>query len=179
MKLLILFFWLSTGVAVASPLEQARILFFQFEANKQAPKQMLLMLKDIIDPSPVMEAYRGVAIASGAPAERNPISKYRRFSEGRNLIEKSVKVLPGNAEIRMIRLSVQVSTPAFVAYASNIEEDKKIVINHLRKHIDNIDETQFHSNVLIFLLNKVKLTPDEKNLVNEMINKIKKHDTIL
>ena len=174
MKFLVVFFVMLSSVVFPSPLDEARILFFQFDENKQASKQMLSLLQGVNNPSPIVEAYMGVAIAAGADHEMSPIAKYRRFSEGKNLIEKAIKKLPDDAEIRMLRLSIQTAAPVFLGYRSNLEEDKKMMIEALRSKKGSFMETQFRAKVLIYLLEKVSLTSTERNIVNDLINKQEK-----
>lgn len=162
---------MSVSVGFSAPLDESRKLFFQFEDNKQASKQMLALLQDISNPSPLVEAYMGVAIAAGADHELSPIAKYRRFSEGKNLIEKAIKKQPDNAEIRMLRLSIQTAAPGFLGYRSNLDEDKKMLIEALRSSKGSFSETQFRSKVLVYLFEKVSLTTIEASIVNQLIKK--------
>lgn len=73
----------------------------------------------------------------------NPISKLKTFNKGKKNIDDAAKAEPNNLEIRIIRLSVQKNSPAFLGYKKNIEEDKKfiganyknITSNHLKNMV--------------------------------------------
>lgn len=74
----------------------------------------------------VMVAYKGAGkmlLARYAPlTKRKP-----KIKDAVEWIEKAVKADSDNAEIRLIRLSVQENLPKFLGYNDNIDEDKKFV----------------------------------------------------
>ncbi|TCC97321.1 hypothetical protein FBD94_16970 [Pedobacter hiemivivus] len=57
----------------------------------------------------------------------NPISKLKTFNTGKKKIEAAVMADPINVEIRILRLSIQKNSPAFLGYHKNIEEDQKFI----------------------------------------------------
>ena len=57
----------------------------------------------------------------------NPISKLKTFNTGKKKIEDAVLAAPNNLEIRILRLSIQKNSPAFLGYNKNIEEDQKFI----------------------------------------------------
>lgn len=61
----------------------------------------------------------------------NPFSKLSTFNRGKKKINEAVMTDPDNVEIRLVRLSVQIKSPSFLGYKSNIDEDKKFIrANH-------------------------------------------------
>jgi hypothetical protein len=51
--------------------------------------------------------------------------------KGKKRINEAVMTDPDNVEIRLVRLSVQIKSPSFLGYKSNIDEDKKFIrANH-------------------------------------------------
>ncbi|MCX2452297.1 hypothetical protein OQX61_13570 [Pedobacter sp. PLR] len=75
----------------------------------------------------------------------NPISKLKTFNTGKKNIEAAVTSDPNNLEIRILRLSVQKNSPAFLGYKKNIEEDQKFIQannkNITSTHLRNMLET--------------------------------------
>lgn len=76
----------------------------------------------------------------------NPISKLKTFNTGKKKIEDAVMADANNVEIRILRLSIQKNSPAFLGYNKNIEEDQKfiqannksITSTHLRNMLEGL-----------------------------------------
>lgn len=81
-------------------------------------------------------AYLGGLQAIWANHTINPISKLQTFNKGKNNLEKAVKMMPDDIEIRFIRLSVQRNAPRFLGYYPQIKEDEEFI----RKHQQFISE---------------------------------------
>jgi len=74
----------------------------------------------------VMVAYKGAG--KMLLARYAPLTKRKsKIKEAVEWIETAVKADSDNAEIRLIRLSVQENLPKFLKYNDNIEEDRKFV----------------------------------------------------
>jgi organic radical activating enzyme len=145
-------------------LSEARKMFFEFETNKNAPEQLFKMLsEEDLSKNPKLLAYKGVSRASSADAAFNPATKLSRFNEGKKMIEESIKLSSGDAELRFLRLSVQKGAPVFLNYRSNIEEDRSYIIESLSSNIDLFKDKAFTKKVLIFLHDRSN--PNEKQLV--------------
>ncbi|MDP2235777.1 MAG: hypothetical protein Q8J88_05015 [Bacteroidales bacterium] len=121
--------------------------------------------------SPVLTAYKGVARASSADAAFNPATKLSRFNEGKNLIEKALKLNPTDPEIRLLRLSVQVGAPIFLNYRANIEEDRNLVIESLSKNRDLFNDKVFTKKVLIFLQDRTKPSDKQMIILKELLQR--------
>ena len=75
------------------------------------------------------KAYKGLSWAMMAEHSFLPHTKYNRFTTGRNMVEEAIKDDPLNAELRYVRLMIQLNAPAFLGYNSNVEEDMELLIN--------------------------------------------------
>jgi hypothetical protein len=53
--------------------------------------------------------------------------------DGATSLEEIVKNNPNNAELRVIRMSVQENVPKIVGYNKNLKEDKTFLINNYSK----------------------------------------------
>ena len=60
-----------------------------------------------------------------------PTEQLRLFNQGKEDLEKCIQLDPWNTEIRFIRLTLQCQSPWFLGYHDQIEEDTKIIIDHL------------------------------------------------
>lgn len=96
--------------------------------------------------SPVHLTYLGAFQMIWAKHVINPISKLKTFNMGKKKIEDAVMAEPNNLEIRILRLSVQKNSPAFLGYHKNVEEDQKfiqannknITSTHLRNMLEDL-----------------------------------------
>lgn len=105
----------------------------------------------------VTKAYIGTLESILADQQGNPFSKLSWFNKGKKKIEEAVNESPKNPEIRFLRLSVQANAPSFLFYNSNIEEDKKIVIDNL----DYFEKIGTKKEIISFLKTNVELTNEE------------------
>lgn len=96
--------------------------------------------------SSVQLSYLGAYQMIWAKHISNPLSKLKTFNTGKKKIEDAVMAEPNNLEIRILRLSIQKNSPAFLGYHKNIEEDKKfiqannknITSTHLRNMLEGL-----------------------------------------
>ncbi len=105
-----------------------------------------------------IRAYKGVCKMMMAQYVSNPFSKYSWFNEGKDLLEKSIK-LNKNVENIHLRILVQINAPSFLDYSSDIASDKA----YLLKNIDSAkipDETK--KDILKALITSGKLTEFNK-----------------
>jgi hypothetical protein len=93
----------------------------------------------------------------------NPINKMLLFIEGRNELEKLIEKEPNNIELRYIRLAVQKIAPKFLSYRDNINEDRVLLLSHLKEQNQHGD---FESNVLRFLKRENLINTKELEQIN-------------
>lgn len=77
----------------------------------------------------IYQAYKGAAIALKSRYAIDAKTKRKLFVEGVKGVELALKNNPDNAEIRLIRLSIQENTPKILKYKAHIGEDKKILLD--------------------------------------------------
>ncbi|MCT1530497.1 hypothetical protein M3B46_05785 [Sphingobacterium daejeonense] len=94
--------------------------------DKQLCSRMISELKKKND-RPINLGYLGGLQTIWANHVFNPINKLKTFKEGKNKIEKAIKLDPENVELRFIRLSIQKNAPSFLGYNSNINSDKEFI----------------------------------------------------
>ena len=94
--------------------------------DKQLCSRMISELKKKND-RPINLGYLGGLQTIWANHVFNPINKLKTFKEGKNKIEKAIKLDPENVELRFIRLSIQKNAPLFLGYNSNINSDKEFI----------------------------------------------------
>lgn len=77
----------------------------------------------------VYQAYKGAATALKSRYATDVKTKKKLFIEGVTVVETALKNNPDNAEIRLIRLSIQENTPKILKYKARIGEDKKMLLD--------------------------------------------------
>lgn len=107
------------------------------------------------------EAYKAVSEMMMASVVWNPYAKVKYFDSGKQKLEACIKKNNRNAELRFLRLTVQVKCPAVLGYSKQIEEDKKLVVEACYKNELSSDKS-FVLKAKIFLKENLKLTDYEK-----------------
>lgn len=101
----------------------------------------------------IAESYFGSVIVMKAQYPFSPIKKFKYFSEGTKLIEKSISTKQV-VENTYLRLLIQLNTPRFLGYYKNIQED----ITFIEKHVDTCT---LSNKWRIKILEKIMLFEDE------------------
>ena len=82
--------------------------------------------------STLKNAYLGALTMKSAQFEKASKDKIETFKSGKSLLETSISKEPKNGEFRFIRLATQEKSPKILHYNTNLEEDKKIVLETYR-----------------------------------------------
>lgn len=104
-------------------------------------------------------AYKGGVLTLMAKFAHSKKEKKEFFQEGVDFLQRAVTVDANNIEIRYIRLSVQESSPSFLGYYKNIEEDKKFIIDHFNL----ISSKPLGDTIKNFVLHSKSFNASEKN----------------
>lgn len=128
-KVMILVIFSLVGIACygqSMDLESIRANYKKAVSDKKICLTMIERLSTDKESS-VHLSYLGAFQMIWAKHITNPISKLKTFNKGKKNIDHAVMVEPSNLEIRILRLSVQKNSPAFLGYKKNIEEDEKFI----------------------------------------------------
>lgn len=85
-----------------------------------------------------LKAYIGALKMKKAGIVFSVLDKLSFFKEGRLLLEEEITKFPNNAEYRFLRLVIQENSPQFLGYNTNLNEDKKSVIQEYKKMIPSL-----------------------------------------
>ncbi|RXR31570.1 hypothetical protein EQG68_09940 [Flavobacterium piscinae] len=105
-------------------------------------------------------AYKGASIALKAKFASDRKTKKELFTKGITILEQAVKADSNNAEIRLIRLSIQENTPKILNYKANISEDKKLILTTFDKQNKALQE-----HLKSFIMQSKSFTAQEKELI--------------
>lgn len=154
--LLLMFPLFFTSSAVT--IHDARKAYDEAIDKEESGKQFLSLVAKENITDPLLLGYVGAVKMIMAKHYFNPWTKLHSYNEGKDLLETSIKVLSGNAELRFIRFSIQSNSPKFLNYYMHLEEDKRFLLDHL----DNIKDKTLHGKIVSYLRSSELLTEKEK-----------------
>lgn len=137
-------------IAVAQ-LSDCRDLFFQ-QPSLENWENVIAKAKNV-ENNALSQAFSGAAMCSTAEYGLNPFSKLKKFNLGKEEIEEAIKKDPENAEIRFLRLCIQIECPGFLDYDSNIDEDAAAVWKSIKVN-SWPGPSEYRENVLNYLTKK-------------------------
>lgn len=106
----------------------------------------------------VWMAYHGTVTVTMAKFTPNPFRKYQYFTEGKQLIEKSIKKDPENIELRFLRFTVQDQSPSFLGYNTDLSNNKKYILDNLEK----LPPQRLKKAIINYISISDKFSPTEK-----------------
>ena len=155
----------TSTLTVNAQLDYMRTLYFG-ASNDEGIKKYYNTAVVTPEQSPVIKAYKGVAIAMYAGVASGVDEKFSYFGKGKKLIEEAIQGDFYNPEIRFLRLTVQAEVPWIVGYSGDISADAGIIINALqKKQID--PKSDFWKKALMYL----KKCDDLSNTQKQEFNK--------
>ncbi len=161
----VLFISFTSTLTVNAQLDYMRTLYFG-ASNDEGIKKYYNTAVVTPEQSPVIKAYKGVAIAMYAGVASGVDEKFSYFGKGKKLIEEAIQGDFYNPEIRFLRLTVQAEVPWIVGYSGDISADAGIIINALqKKQID--PKSDFWKKALLYL----KKCDDLSNTQKQEFNK--------
>jgi hypothetical protein len=147
-------------------LEETRKLYAKSAGDAQKCRSLYerLSASDKKD-NAVLTGYFGAVSATMANYLKDPSAKLKYFKDGRNNLEKAVRMDSLNPEIRFLRFTIQTNVPKTLHYDKEIESDKNFLITQL----DNCKETEVCHNIATKLISSGKLNDEEKNKVKSIM----------
>jgi hypothetical protein len=150
-------------------LKESRASFFRFGSSGCEAEILYNRLEATkTNSSPLFLAYKGMARASMAECAFNPAAKLKRFNQGKELLDQAVQSEPENAEIRLMRLSVQLNAPGFLNYSSDIATDRALIIAALSKNPMIFADNDFTRKVLTFVTETARPTESERQIIKQL-----------
>ena len=122
---------LTASATVPPAMEQVRALFSKATESKDHCEQLIQLLNDYDESTPLLYGYKGCATMVMANHVFSPFSKYNYFKKGKTMLEKAIGAENGSVELRFLRYCTQKSIPFFLGYRSSIETDKAFILKNL------------------------------------------------
>ncbi len=138
-------------------LVKVRTQYEEAAINEQTATSLLNYLQPRVSESPQMAGYAAAMQIMMAKYYFNPFSKYETFQKGKTQLDGLINKYPKVIELYYLRLSIQCNTPAFLGYNTNIEADKKCLLQHLPE----VKDRDLRKRIVAYLLVSNRLTHAE------------------
>jgi hypothetical protein len=153
-RVLISFIFSLLILPMHAQLDKTRQSFFQ--ANEYSGLQTFIQdATSLSDNNALYLAYKGAASAMSAGIADGVGDKLSRFNTGKKHLEQAVTMDASNAEIRFIRLSVQLETPFFLCYRSAIDSDLQEVIKAIEQKKIPVNSTYWQKAIKYLIQHKL------------------------
>ena len=116
-----------------SDLESLRNSYSKANSSNENAKNFIAIAEKKSSNDPVISAYKSASkiLEAKVTTEKNKRKSF--VKSGATTLENLIKSNPNNAELRVIRMSVQENLPKIVGYNKNLKEDKTFLINNYSK----------------------------------------------
>lgn len=132
MKLMFVFL-LSIFSFFQSDLEALRNSYSKANLSSENAKNFIELAEKKTASDAVTSAYKASAKILEAKITSGISKKKALVKTGATNLEEIIKNNPNNAELRVIRMSVQENVPKIVGYSKNLKEDKAFLISNYSK----------------------------------------------
>jgi hypothetical protein len=148
--ILLMFFFKFPPRSQHPPIPELRQLFIGAASQEASSYRLNTLTENIAsDDLPVFVCYKGSSAILSAKYAFGPLSKYRKFAAGKELIERSVKRDTSNVEMRYLRYAIQSNLPSFLGYRDNLTSDRTFLSRNLA-HVDDAGLRALIVNALAF-----------------------------
>ncbi len=100
-------------------------------ATSEDKAQQLIKASETDNGNALVKGYQGAGKMLMAKYYFNPVSKLNSFINGKKILESAISTDISNPELRYLRLTIQINSPAFLQYDENIKEDKTFLLSKL------------------------------------------------
>lgn len=116
-----------------SDLETLRNSYSKANQSNENAKNFIELAEKKSSPDAVISAYKAAAKVLEAKVTTEKNKRKSFVKAGATSLEGLIKGNPNNAELRVIRMSVQENIPKIVGYNKNLKEDKTFLITNYGK----------------------------------------------
>ena len=116
-----------------SDLESLRNSYSKANSSNENAKNFIALAEKKSSNDPVISGYKSASkiLEAKVTTEKNKRKSF--VKSGATTLESIISSNPNNAELRVIRMSVQENLPKIVGYNKNLKEDKIFLINSYSK----------------------------------------------
>ncbi|WP_294202501.1 hypothetical protein [Chryseobacterium sp. sg2396] len=114
-----------------SNLESLRESYAKANASNANTESFINMAEKASGSEPVIQGYKAAAQIMEAKITKS--NRKALVKSGATSLEAVIKSNPNNAELRVIRMSVQENIPKIVGYRGSLKDDKTFLLDHYSK----------------------------------------------
>lgn len=152
--------------AVGQDLVQVRNLFYRSVKSEKSADSLFILLKKTDSKSRAeLQGYKAMASFMVCLHSYNPYTKFNNFLEGKRQLQQAIEYHPQNLELRFLRYTTQLNTPAFLGYNMHMKEDREFILNKA-KLITDID---FFNRLYNYAQTAKKLNAEEKRVLQQAL----------
>ncbi|MBW8522389.1 hypothetical protein K0U91_07875 [Chryseobacterium chendengshani] len=142
----------------SSDLEALRNAYSKANLSMEGAKNFIEIADKKTSSDPVISAYKAAAeiLEAKVTTEKNKRKSF--VKSGVTHLESVIKNNPSNAELRVIRMSVQENIPKIVGYSKNLKEDKAFILSNYSKQ-----NAALKTYIKKFAMQSKTMTAAEKN----------------
>lgn len=139
-------------------LEALRNAYSKANLSVEGAKNFIGIADKKSSSDPVISAYKAAAniLEAKVTTEKNKRKSF--VKSGATSLESIIKNNPNNAELRVIRMSVQENIPKIVGYNKNLKEDKTFLLSNYSKQ-----NASLKTYIRKFAMQSKTMTATEKN----------------
>jgi hypothetical protein len=142
-------------------LNEIRSLYHESINSAAKSKEIINYFENEPGKTAIETAYEGASRMVRAKHVFFPTEKLSTFQKGKTLVEEAIKKEPNSIEIRYLRFSLQLESPSFLAYRSNLSEDRKFIIDHYSE----VKDIELKTRLKDFLIKEANLSIEERKII--------------
>lgn len=139
-----------------SGLESLRESYAKANSSNANTEEFISIAEKTSGSDAVIQGYKAAAKIMEAKITKN--NRKALVKSGATSLEAIIKSNPNNAELRVIRMSVQENIPKIVGYNKNLKEDKTFILNNYSKQ-----NSALKTYIRKFAMQSKTMTAAEKN----------------
>ncbi|MBN9336779.1 MAG: hypothetical protein J0I88_02870 [Chryseobacterium sp.] len=139
-----------------SGLESLRESYAKANSSNANTEEFINITEKTSGSDAVIQGYKAAAKIMEAKITKN--NRKALVKSGATSLEAIIKSNPNNAELRVIRMSVQENIPKIVGYNKNLKEDKTFILNNYSKQ-----NSALKTYIRKFAMQSKTMTAAEKN----------------
>jgi tetratricopeptide (TPR) repeat protein len=136
--------------------------FLTASKDEDAAKRFYEKMNAYSQEHPVKIAYKAVSGAVMAKYTWNAYSKLKYVNTALDTFERAVAMDVDNPEIRFLRFTLEFYIPRYLGLSSHLQEDKRIVIEGLKKYSESGMSVELARAIKDFMLTKDHCSESEK-----------------
>lgn len=133
MKTIFLFLFLCVTGLQAQDLASFRSKYSTATANQKNTEAFIAFADKSSSSNPAIVGYKAAAQFLKSKLNLEKGKRIEHIKSGVKSLESVIASNPDNAELRMIRLSIQENLPKIVGYGKNIKSDKAYLLENLKE----------------------------------------------